>query len=88
MSGLCAGRRMTGLQRETLLPMGLVGRYWEASLGKLVKFDQRQRAVKGSAVPVAGNAQILMFTGVRYERGTLVPPDTRLDPTRPKRKRG
>ena len=87
MSGLCAGRRMTGLQRETLLPMGLVGRYWEASLGKLVKFDSRRNAVIGRAVK-PGGAQILIFTGVRYERGTSQPPNTRLDPTRPKRKRG
>ena len=35
-----------------------------------------------------GNAQILIFTGVHYERGSLQKPETRLDPTRPKRKRG
>ena len=59
----------------------------EDSLGKLVKFDQRPKAAtSGGANP--GNAQILIFTGVRYERGTSQPPNTRLDPTRPKRKRG
>ncbi len=59
----------------------------EDSLGKLVKFDQRRKAVTGGAKK-PGGAQILIFTGVRYERGTSQPPNTRLDPTRPKRKRG
>jgi hypothetical protein len=59
----------------------------EDSLGKLVKFDQRRKAVTGG-VTKPGSAQILIFTGVRYERGTSQPPNTRLDPTRPKRKRG
>ncbi|WP_156461112.1 hypothetical protein [Devosia sp. Root436] len=56
-------------------------------MGKLVKFDQRPKADKGAASK-PGNAQILIFTGVRYERGTSQPPNKRLDPTRPKRKRG
>ena len=56
-------------------------------MGKLVKFDPRQKAVT-SGVKEPGNAQILIFTGVRYERGTSQPPETRLDPTRPKHKRG
>ena len=68
--------------------MGPVGRYLEAGLGKLVKFDQRPRAATRGAAPMPGNAQILIFTGVRYERGSLQKPETRLDPTRPKRKRG
>ena len=59
----------------------------EDSLGKLVKFDQRRKAVTGG-VTKPGRAQILIFTGVRYERGTSQPPNKRLDPTRPKRKRG
>jgi hypothetical protein len=59
----------------------------EDSLGKLVKFDQRQKAEKSGAKK-PGDAQILIFTGVRYERGTSQPPNKRLDPTRPKRKRG
>jgi hypothetical protein len=58
----------------------------EASLGKLVKFDRQHRPATPSAT-VPGGAQILIFTGVRYERGTPAPP-TRVDPTRPKRKRG
>ncbi|MBU1336614.1 MAG: hypothetical protein ACK4G5_10750 [Devosia sp.] len=56
-------------------------------MGKLVKFDQRRKAdTRGVKTP--GDAQILMFTGVRYERQAPQPPTTRLDPTRPKRKRG
>jgi hypothetical protein len=57
----------------------------EASLGKLVKFDQRQKPPVREA-RAGGSAQILLFTGVRYERGT--PPVTTIDPSRPKRKRG
>jgi len=58
-------------------------------LGKLVKFDLRPRAAKAEASPASfGPAQILIFTGVRYERGAYQSPTTRLDPTRPKRKRG
>ena len=58
----------------------------ENSLGTLVKFDDRRlpRAA-GTARPV--DAQILMFTGVRYERGTPTLPGKTIDP-RPKRKRG
>ena len=82
------GRRATDLQRETVASNGNGGASeLEDSLGKLVKFDQRTKAANpGSSVP--GNAQILIFTGVRYERGTSQPPNKRLDPTRPKRKRG
>lgn len=57
----------------------------EASLGKLVKFDQRRKPPI-SRVRAGGSAQILLFTGVRYERGT--PPTSTIDPSRPKRKRG
>lgn len=60
----------------------------EASLGKLVKFDLQHKAVRSGAIEKPGNAQILMFTGVRYERGTSQKPTTWLDPTRPKHKRG
>ena len=67
--------------------MGMGERQLEDSLGKLVKFDSRRSAVT-SRVVKPGGAQILIFTGVRYERGTSQPPNTRLDPTRPKRKRG
>jgi hypothetical protein len=76
------------LQRETVASNGNGGASeLEAGLGKLVKFDQRIKAANpGSSMP--GSAQILIFTGVRYERGTSQPPNKRLDPTRPKRKRG
>ena len=56
-------------------------------MGKLLKFDQRAKAANPER-SVPGSAQILIFTGVRYERGTSQPPNKRLDPTRPKRKRG
>ena len=60
----------------------------EDSLGKLVTFLQRPRAASGGDRP-EGNAKILMFTGVRYERGTPPPPPTTTaDPSRGKRKRG
>lgn len=59
----------------------------EVSLGKLLKFSRRDRPA-GAAVKPAGEAQILIFTGVRYERGTPTPPNDRLDPSRRKRKRG
>ena len=57
----------------------------EASLGKLVKFDQRRKPAP-NRIRAGGSAQILIFTGVRYERGT--PPSSTIDPSRPKRKRG
>ena len=87
MSGQCEGRRATDLQRETVASKGMEERAVEDSLGKLVKFDQRRKAATSGAKG-PGGAQILIFTGVRYERGTSQPPNTRLDPTRPKRKRG
>ncbi len=59
----------------------------EASLGKLLKFDRRKRsAEERGAVP--GDAQIFIFTGVRYERGTPPPPKNGLVSGRGKRKRG
>ena len=54
-------------------------------MGKLVQFDKRGRHPKARPV-VTGNAQIVLFTGVRYERdGTPVPGKP---VNRPKRKRG
>jgi hypothetical protein len=56
-------------------------------LGKLVQLDKRtrpQRARPGTS----GNAQIYLFTGVRYQRdGTPVPSKPVNGPTRAKRKR-
>ncbi|HTN59981.1 MAG TPA: hypothetical protein VL147_00325 [Devosia sp.] len=55
-------------------------------MGKLVKFDSRRRP--DSVEPQQpGNAQILMFTGVRYERGTPMVTTKRLGSPRPKHKR-
>lgn len=59
----------------------------EASLGKLLRFDRPKRATD-SRGPLPGDAQIIFFTGVRYERGTPPPPKTGLEPGRRKRKRG
>ncbi|GLQ10299.1 hypothetical protein GCM10007913_22310 [Devosia yakushimensis] len=56
-------------------------------MGKLVKFNLREKA-PGTAKRQSGGAQIFIFTGVRYERGTPSVPDKRLAPSRPKRKRG
>ena len=59
----------------------------EASLGKLLKFERRTP----SAVPqeaFSGHAQIIFFTGVRYERGPAPQPVPRFTPVKPKRKRG
>ncbi|HEV7293622.1 hypothetical protein [Devosia sp. RR2S18] len=55
-------------------------------MGKLVNFERRN-APPAAADKPRGTAQILIFTGVRYERGAP-PPSTRLDPTPRKRKRG
>jgi hypothetical protein len=61
------------------------GQNWSRTLGKLVQFDKRGRHPKARPV-VTGNAQIVLFTGVRYERdGTPVPGKP---VNRPKRKRG
>jgi hypothetical protein len=59
----------------------------EASLGKLVKFDLRPRIASDRAEP-PGDAQILMFTGVRYERQTPQPPGQRRSPAGKKQTRG
>ena len=75
----------TDLQHETLSLGKGSELELEDSLGKLVNFDRRRKpASAGKRNP--GDAQILMFTGVRYERGT--PPTKTIDPSRPKRKRG
>ncbi|WDR02737.1 hypothetical protein PSQ19_00385 [Devosia algicola] len=60
-------------------------------MGKLVKFDQR-RSLARKARLTTGDAQILMFTGVRYERGTTPTAMSNpcIGPSKPKpsRKRG
>jgi len=58
----------------------------EAGLGKLLKFAGRKKpATDGKTSD--GAAQILIFTGVRYERGTPPPPKSVDDAKRRKRKR-
>ncbi|MCP8884277.1 hypothetical protein NIM87_12235 [Devosia sp. XJ19-1] len=57
----------------------------EVGLGKLLKFEGRKKSAN-AGIQSSGDAQILMFTGVRYERGTPSPPTNHSD-TRRKRKR-
>jgi hypothetical protein len=58
----------------------------EAGVGNLLKLDGRRR-LRATGKKASVDAQILIFTGVRYERGTPSIPKKSLDP-RPKRKRG
>lgn len=55
-------------------------------MGKLVQFDKRERHPKARPISV-GNAQIVLFTGVRYERDGTPVPGKPSGPTRVKRKR-
>ena len=78
--------------RECFAP-GLTSASWGrrtrevSSLGKLVHFDKRGRPAK-PRLAVPGNAQIYIFTGVRYERdGTPVPSKPAAGAARAKRKR-
>ncbi len=58
----------------------------EAILADVLHIDgRRRRQTKPQLKSV--DAQILLFTGVRYERGSLTP-ETNLDAKRRKRKRG
>jgi hypothetical protein len=73
------------LRRPDLAPAMVRAQHRSRALGKLVQFDKRGRHPKARPL-VAGNAQIFLFTGVRYERdGTPVPGKP---VNRPKRKRG
>ncbi len=58
----------------------------EVSLGKLVQFDKRPRSKTAKTSP--GDATIIIFTGVRYERGSTTLPDKGNTPAKPGRKRG
>jgi len=59
----------------------------EAGLGKLVLFDRPIQATK-TGLREPREAQILIFTGVRYERDDKSRPETRSDdPVKPRRKR-
>ena len=54
-------------------------------LGKLVPFQKPARPAKGK--PVVGQGEVVLFTGVRYERDTVSPGEPPAT-ARPKRKRG
>jgi hypothetical protein len=56
-------------------------------LGKLVPFQKRAGAAKASPLP-RGKAEILIFTGVRYERDAAGQPTKPSASPRNKRKRG
>lgn len=56
-------------------------------MGKLVQFDKRGRHPKARPIKL-GNAQIVLFTGVRYERDGTPVPGKPLGTTRVKHKRG
>jgi hypothetical protein len=57
------------------------------TLGKLVPFEKRRRPARPKTADGLGG-QILIFTGVRYERGGAPMPSDGNTPARPKRKRG
>jgi len=58
-------------------------------LGKLVLFEKRSRAETGTRTDGPTNAEILIFTGVRYERGApTVPTKPTASSSGGKRKRG
>ncbi|MFC3706150.1 hypothetical protein ACFOOL_15465 [Devosia honganensis] len=56
-------------------------------MGKLLKFAARKKS-EAAGTSVSGDAQILIFTGVRYERWAPPPPETHAQSGRRKRKRG
>lgn len=55
-------------------------------MGKLVHFDKRGRVSRARPAGT-GNAQIFIFTGVRYERDGTPVPNKPVGSTRAKRKR-
>jgi hypothetical protein len=57
----------------------------EAALGKLVPFQKPARPVR--AKPLSGKGEVVIFTGVRYERDTVAPGKPPAS-ARTKRKRG
>jgi hypothetical protein len=54
-------------------------------LGKLVPFQKPAKPAKGR--PLSGQGEVVLFTGVRYQRDA-VSPDKPPATARPKRKRG
>jgi hypothetical protein len=73
------------VRRPDLAPAMVRDQNRSRVLGKLVQFDKRGRHPKARPL-VAGNAQIFLFTGVRYERDGTPVPGKPLN--RSKRKRG
>lgn len=60
----------------------------ERQLGKLVHFEKRVVRPEAGKSPGSTNAEILIFTGVRYERDTPVTPTKPSSSPGTKRKRG
>ena len=62
----------------------------EMAVGKLVQFDRRGRTGQAAKPAPTAQAEILIFTGVRYERetGTGSSPDKPSASSGGKRKRG
>lgn len=58
----------------------------EAILGTLLQFDGHKKSAEAGP-PFTGGAQILIFTGVRYERGAPPPPAAGVAAKGRKRKR-
>jgi hypothetical protein len=56
-------------------------------LGKLVQFDRRGRQAKARGVQ-AGPGEVVLFTGVRYERDGTPLPSKPIGTARAKRRRG
>jgi hypothetical protein len=57
-------------------------------LGKLVQFEKRRGGTRAVEPGQRGKAEILIFTGVRYERDTTDAPTKPSASPRAKRKRG
>jgi len=57
-------------------------------LGKLVPFDKRRRPSRGAPADASDSGQVVIFTGVRYQRDTPPQPTGGHKPQRPSRKRG
>jgi hypothetical protein len=56
-------------------------------LGKLVSFEKRRRSAP-PRLPSGLAGEVVIFTGVRYERGLQGKPIDGSTPLKPKRKRG
>jgi hypothetical protein len=60
----------------------------ETIVGKLVQFERRGKGGTGARTDRATEAEILIFTGVRYERQTGATPTKPTASSGGKRKRG